>query len=276
MIFELKHHFLMTNTFINYLLHPSTQMYSGALSDRFFNRLSIFSQFWKDLFQPEFAFLAAMMIMLVIIFLPNAVKTKDKKQKLIFIFSFGASIFVFTCFLYYKDVLWGYYINGIMAYFIFIACFAMFSLEKIIKFGKYITSLVIFLILSAFTINFMNNLRVKEWIGDYSVMRNQLNIINYIQKDSADKKTYALGVYSGTGFSYAYDYWFLWLEKFHGTARPKSLWQTQINYLIIEPDDRKILVDKWMERNMNKNAKLINRKKIVDVVVEKWGLQNGN
>lgn len=270
-LFELKHGFLMTKTLVNYFFHPVARMYNGGLQDRFFNRASIFSQFWKDLFRPELAFLAAVALILVVIFIPQIIKTKDKKLKSIGIFSIGVSLFIFICFLYYKDVIWGNYLNGIMVYFITLVCFAVFFLEKKIKFGKYLTFLAAFLIFFSFAFNFKNNLAKREWLGDYSVMRNQLEIINSVKNDSINSN-FGLGVYSASGFSYPYDYWFLWFEKFHQIPRPKSLWHDKINYLIIEPDDRKILIDKWMERNMDKNAKLLERIKIVDVVVEKWKL----
>ena len=271
-IFEVRHQFLMTKNFLNYLFNPATKLYSGNFIDRVINRQETFYAFWKELLPLQINMLSIVLLGLTLLGLGMLIAKKNRfseTYRKMMLYLGGVIGFQFICFVYYKDVIWGNYLNGLMAFYLLTLAFSLFFLEKQASSFKYLYYLFIGLILVSQVV-FRN---VSDWEGDYSVMRNQKKIMSLIENDYGKKdRDFGWGGYTASGYSYYYDYYYLREEKFFAIPRPKSLWDATINYIIIEPDDRGVLLKKWREKNMDGTAQLIKKWQVVDVKIEKWKL----
>lgn len=270
-LFELRHGFLMTRTFVSYLFNPTIKIYQDGLVDRLWNRKDVFFEFWQSLLRQDLKFLAVGLFVATVWGMWLSLKKRNSLSFPLNLFAAMTVLFLFLCFIYYRDVIWGNYLNGIMIDYILLIAFSLFALEKRFAWFKLVNY---FFVVSIFvyTVIFIKLNYGREWRGNFSVMRNQLQIVNYLEQEEK-KNNFGVGVYSATLFAYPYDYWFLWKEKYFGYKRPDSLWHAKNNYFIIEPDDRKNIQNKWLKENYNPQAKFIYQKQFVDVRVEKWELQ---
>ncbi len=178
---------------------------------------------------------------------------------------------MFCGFLFYKDVIWGNYLSGFVIFYIFLLGFLFKYIYSIKK--KVVIYFFILLAVISFFTTFKNSINFSEdQMKDQSAIVNQRKAIDYIYSNQSKNANFSVGVYSPSWYSYPYDYWFLWGEKFQGITPPKSLWQTKINYLIIEKGKGDETEKEWFEKFMNKKAVKVKTKKFGDLKVETWQL----
>lgn len=275
--FEFRHGFMMTrNLFLNFV-HPEIRYYffkNLSFQDRLFDRAKTFYNLWVSAFSGAFSFLEPVFLILTVvgaIFLFR----KIKKENLLFLTYLSLLIaFVISGWIYYKDAVWTTYTSGFPVYFLAVFAFVLnfffktrvwkrLFLDKIIVFS--------FAIVILYSSIWQNVIMSKSKVDDPSAISNQQAAISYIYSKEKNNN-FAVGVYSPSWFSYPYDYWFLWREKFYGIKRPKSLWTAKINYLIREPGSGNVTEKQWFEKFMNKKAKFVSRVYFGKLKVEKWKL----
>jgi uncharacterized membrane protein YuzA (DUF378 family) len=267
LIFELRHNFFMTKTLIASFLHPDVKVSlfrNMSLGERMLNRLQIFYDFWLKLLPQQLQVVTITLLIFLIIFLPFVYKTTKKLPRVFLIYCLFIVFFLLVAFSYYKDVVWGNYLSGFSLYYLLILCYFLKYVHQ-----KAATLLLIFF--SGLIIFSFPSLTANR-ITDQSAIVNQLAAINYIYADAGKNADFSVGVFSPSWFSYPYDYWFKWREKFKGVPPPKSLWKTKINYLIVEPPDNPTTAKQWFDKFMDKNANLESTKYFGRLKVEKWRL----
>lgn len=272
-LFEVRHGFLMTKNLIDNFFHPQIRFYyfrNLSFLDRLFDRLKLFLNLWGDIFPAEIKTtgqILLIVVILILIFMKNDIK---KEKSFFFKYTIGLIIAVIIAWIYYKDAIWGTYTSGFPIYFLILLAYAfyVFNIRHKIIFNLLILAVVFLLVMKVIFSSISSD--VGE-MNDQSAIVNQLNAIDYIYSHEKTNN-FSVGVYSPSWFSYPYDYWFLWREKFKGVPRPKSLWSAKINYLIVEPADNEATAKQWFDKFMNKKAKKMSTKYFGRLKVEKWTL----
>ncbi len=274
LMFEMRHGFFMTQTMVQSFLHPDVKISAFknmTLVDRVFDRAAIFFDFWVKLLPLELRIISILLLILTVIFLPLIIRPLKGPPKVFLYYSLFLVFFLFVGFSYYKDVVWGNYLTGFSLYYLIILCYFLKYVHQ--KAGKLLlilfSGLIIFSVVKIAQANLSPG---ANKIADQSAMVNQLAAIDYIYRDAGANSDFSVGVFSPSWFSYPYDYWFTWRQKFKGIKVPQSLWKSEVNYLIVEPADNPVTAQQWFDKFMDKNAVLVSTKYFGRLKVEKWKL----
>lgn len=263
-LFDLRHNFLMTKSFMFFLSGKSDAVsksfnflnaYSilqGLLSYTLFNNNNLMATVF-------IIFISALSIYLVLIY-----KTKDLSFRLrrFFIFySFLYLLFAYVILSLFRHAIYDHYFIGEPVIFIFLFVLIIYELFNIGS--RVIKTIVIFvvIILSIINLNPINN--IYEFfntglVGDASVYRNQIQIVNYVYQ-KAKSREFKINVYTPPVFDYTYKYLFLWYGNNKYKTQPNN--KAKLDFYIIEPDpgfsDR---IKAWLTYRKN-DGKIINIKK---------------
>jgi hypothetical protein len=232
-IFEIRHQFLMTTAFVKFLTVSDSSQGSNLI-ETFVNRLSmLFNQFNSTVaLDNKFLGIIIILFMLIAIVLFYR-KTSEINKKFI-----NTSLIVLLTFLvgltfFHHDV-WPHYLVGLPVFYLLLFCLAVSLIVQ--KTKNYIVPSLIVVIL--FLINFnpvsiINNLNKPMWVGDASVYRNQLAVIDYVYQQSAGKD-FKYVVYTPPVYDYPYQYLFKWYgpNKYHYAPSKDA----RLAYFILEPD----------------------------------------
>lgn len=272
-LFEIRNNFLMLRSLINNFFFPEIKFYAFrnlTLWEKLSRRLNFFYDFWQNLFSPLLSWLAIGSLIVSVILLPQIIKQEKDKRRTFIVYLLLLIIFEFTCFMYYRDVIWVNYLTGFSIYYLIVLSFVIKYLTKL-NFGKTVLSILTTIIMAVsiaqVTVAELDKQNLS--INDPSAMINQQKAISYIYAD-AGKTDFSVGIYSPSWFSFPYDYWFLWREQKKGIKTPHSLWQTRLNYLIVEPGNKDKTEKEWFEKFIDQKARLVSRKYFGDLTVEKW------
>ncbi len=231
-LFELRHQFLMTKAFIGFFSHTSSSGTSLSIFE-FFNRLGIlFDQFNSTLAGGNLA-LGALCLLFTVICLVLFYKKSDKTIKN-FINTSLIVIFVFIAgTIFFSHDIWPHYLVGVPVFYVLLFAISLYLLGK--KTSLLIPTAVAIVI---FFINLNPIVLYKTvtgplWIGDASVYRNQLAVIDYTYRQ-ANGKNFKYVVYTPPVYDYTYQYLYLWYgpQKYHYSPSVQS----NLAYFILEPD----------------------------------------
>jgi hypothetical protein len=276
-LFEFRHGFSMTKALISNLINPEIRFYyfrNLSFIERVKDREKTFFDLWTGVFPDNLHFLAGALLVITVVGVILFLRRNKSENKFFLKYSLLQIVVVIGGFIYYKDAVWTTYTSGFPIYFLVVFSFSLghyfvrFNLQKTLL----LKILIIFFALLILSTTVWKNLIIaKGAIDDPSAISNQLAAINYIYSQEKTDN-FAVGVYSPSWFSYPYDYWFQWREKFQNIKRPRSLWDAKINYLIREPGNEDVTEKQWFEKFMNKNAKYIDSVNFGKLKVEKWQL----
>ena len=109
----------------------------------------------------------------------------------------------------------------------------------------------------------------KPWVGDASVYKNQIAVVDYIYSQSQGK-IFNTAVYSPSLIDYNYQYLFLWYgSKIYG-YQPDRQQELPLVFFIIEPDPwNKGLRQKWIKERQGDGQVLKQQELTGGIVVEK-------
>lgn len=260
MLFELRHQFIMTKSFISFL---TTSGDSSSDASSFFaiiiNRVNIFF----NLFNSTLAAENKTFGLLIIIFISAALLFFYKSAKKPVENLFKTSFIVLVTFLigtvFFSHDIWPHYLVGVPVFYILIFSCCLYLVSKRFT-GLFmpIVALIIFLI-NLNPIALAQNYNKPLWEGDSSVYRNQLAVIDYVYKH-ANKKEFKYVVYTPPIYDFSYQYLFKWYgpKKYHYSP----LSQSNLAYFILEPDlQYPSRLSDWLKQR-EKDGKIIKEEKV--------------
>lgn len=232
-IFEIRHQFLMTTSFIKFLTIGDASQGSG-LSGSFINRLSMmFSQFNSTL-ALENKFLGVIIILFVTLTIAIFYRKASKINKQFI----KTSCIVFLTFLigltFFHHDIWPHYLVGLPVFYLLLFCLSIsLIIQKTKNYIIWGSIVIILFLINLNPISIVNNLNKPAWIGDASVYKNQLEVINYVYQQSAGR-SFKYVVYTPPIHDYTYQYLFKWYgpNKYHYSSSKDS----RLAYFILEPD----------------------------------------
>lgn len=225
-LFELRHGFLQTKSLFAFLTAGGNGAAMNLRLDFMFNR---FTEAIAYNNQVLGILILVLTILSIVIYFK---KTALPMQKLILTSIVIVLTFMSGFALFHHD-LWPHYIVGLPVIFIFLVSVALYlffsnSNQRI---------LYLFIALAIFLIN-LNPVSLiqnynKPFVGDASVYRNQLQVLDYVYRE-ANGKQFKYIVYTPPIFDYTYQYLFEWYGKGKYGYLPKQ--DSELAFFILEPD----------------------------------------
>lgn len=267
-IFELRHQFIMTKSFITFITSGNDNNNILSFSSLFYSRIKfIFDNFSQTIALGN-NMLAAIFIVLVLVGIFLNYKNANNLIKKITLTSFIILSSFIVGLTFFGHDLWPHYIVGLPIVYLFLFSVSLFLIHE--NFGrKWIIILFIFgIIISNFNpISQIQSFSKPVWVGNASVYRNQLEAIDYVYSQ-ASGKDFKFIVYTPPLFDYTYRYLFPWYGmKKYNYLPTKSTKDATFSFFIIEPDpgyeDRPKL---WL-KNRENNGKIIKSQKLSSGIV---------
>ncbi|MBU2632131.1 hypothetical protein KKG52_00270 [Patescibacteria group bacterium] len=253
-IFELRHQFLMTKSFIAFLISGNSSNSLSSIMEIFVNRLSIFFNLFNFTLSKGSKSLGLIFLFFIIFTLFLFYKNSNSLIKKLI----TTSLIIIGTFLigttFFSHDIWPHYLVGLPVFYTFI-----FSCCLYLVFKRHSTILIPLAVIIIFLVNLNPIALIKDinkpmWKGDASVYRNQLEIIDYVYSQSKGK-SFKYVVYTPPVHDYPYRYLFKWYgpKKYHYLPSDNS----NLAYFILEPDLQypSRLVD-WL-KSREKDGKII-------------------
>lgn len=256
--FELKHGFQMSKSLIAFLTSEDSIEDSITFAQLVENRVNSF----VDMFASSLTFNNQILALVLIIFIIASVILFYKKSSEIFkkfiITLFTILIVFFIGTLLFGRALWPHYLVGLPIIYIFLFTLSlfMFSMQKRYRYLLVLAVLIIFL-LNLDPIRQLKSFTGPKFIGNASVYRNQLAVVDYAYKE-ANGKDFKFVAYTPPVFDYTYRYLFMWYgEKKYNYLPTEETKDATYSFFIIEPDPGYEDRPKWWLRDREKNGKII-------------------
>lgn len=264
LLFELKHGFQQSKAVHQYIALPQT-LQNQPLRFRFTDRLSLFIDYFKQMFLENSEKLAFLFFIFIFISILLNYKKLNGHNRKIFNFIFTLVILLFIFSLFYKGFFWANYYQGIQIFFLFIISLLFFANNKSF-FGK----LFNFIALVAIFISTFSTLKYSSQTPTQNIgLKKHLQIVNFIYSQVKDQN-FCVQVYTPPVVPYTYNYLFSYYSQRYRVKYPQSQFVNKSCWYIIEFDDYKERVDKWRASNIPPKAKRISSQKIADVKIELW------
>jgi len=234
-IFEVRHDFLMSKTFLSAFSNGFISPKQFSIFDAFFNSLNSLFNTWNSTLTGQNSIIGFIFIAFVFVSLLFFYKKTDNIQKQ-FIKTILIVITVFLIGLtFFNDAIWSHYLVGIPVFYILLVSLMINAISIVLKKSW----VIFFIMLVLFWINLnpiqvLDNIKNPLWEGNVAVYRNQLAVIDYVYSD-AKGRSFKYIVYTPAVHDYTYRYLFSWYGKNkYGYIPAKE--NTELFYVIIEPD----------------------------------------
>jgi len=229
-IFELRHHFLMIHALMGYFSKTSVSQSSSNI----FSKLTpIFGQLVSTI-AIENKLLGVVLIVLALAAVFYFYKKADKMLRNFVTTSFIVILIFILGSIFFSHDIWPHYLVGLPVFYIIIFAISIYFLKFIFK-NTILPLLIVVLIflINLNPVSLYNNLSKPPFIGDPSVYRNQLAVIDYVYSQ-AKGKNFKYIIYTPPVYDYTYQYLFLWYgpKKYHYSP----IVQSNRAYFILEPD----------------------------------------
>jgi hypothetical protein len=259
--FELRHQLLMTNTIIKLITQPHVSGNTLTFQN-IFAKLVIFFGFYADTVAGGAKIAAgALLIVLATIFIVYFKKFAGMTRKFFLLSCIVIATFIVGIVFFSHDI-WPHYLVGLPVLFILVTGIVVNAVVQDIKKQTFIYFFCVcnlFFWLNVQPAQIITSIQ-KPFIGDASVYRNQLAIIDYVYQQ-AGGKPFNYVVYTPPIFDYPYQYLFAWYGKNIYHYVPSTDHQ-QLFFLIIEPDkDHPTLLRDWLKVR-EKDGKIIKQVKM--------------
>lgn len=282
-IFELRHDFLQSRALLSYF-KGENQSLGGrlALGPRILNRFSKFGEVFSGVVSSPKAL--GLLWLVVIGYLAWQLYKKEKGRIRDLIFVLGLNILVpFLGFTFlFSAELKGWYLYGLSVTYVFLLALVLDFLMRKNKDASRLFFLLLFLL---FLINANPILKLKDFLDGYrlnrpEILANQKKALDWVYED-AGKQPFKVYVYTPPVYDYHYQYLIFWYgrKKFAylpteysylpGESRylnfkeyyvNPSPQETNLVYLLIEPDEVRQRVEGWLghfsETELEKRIKL--------------------
>ncbi len=234
-VFEVRHDFLMTKTFISSIGNSFFSPKNFSIFDVFISRVVSLFDTWNAALAGQNSLVGIMLITFVFLGLLFFYKKMQNLEKQII-----KTIFiVMTVFLigltFFNQGIWRHYLVGFPILYVFLVGLTMNRAWIVLKKSW----VIFFIMLVLFWINLnpirvLDNIKNPLWEGNVAVYRNQFAVIDYVYND-AKGRSFKYIVYTPAVHDYTYRYLFSWYgKKKYGYIPAKE--NTELFYVIIEPD----------------------------------------
>lgn len=235
LLFDTRHQFLMTKSLIK-LASPEPGSGSFHVLSTLWERAQMFFHLWNfTLANNQTA--AISIIVILGVATPLVWRKFDSSSRFLVGYSFIAIVTYILGLTFFRHMIFDHYTVGLPVFYLLITSVIFYSLLKEAKPLRYLAAVVLIIVLW-FTINpitVLTNIRKPLWIGDASVYRNQLQVIDYIYQ-KASGKDFKINVYTPPVYDYTYQYLFSWYGKRKYNMIPVK--QSQLAFFILEPDNQ--------------------------------------
>ena len=244
-LFELRHDFLMTRTLLNSLEGGDS---SGILtpSPRLVKTFVAILSVWTNTVAWQVSALGIILLVVSVVILSLSYKKLEAGQKKFFRFLVITPCVYFVGLSFFNHDIESHYYIGLPLIFILLVSFVIGVFYLYLK--KSVIMLAIAIVLVASCVNqlkILNTFQKSEWIGDASVYRNQVQIVDYIYKEAGSKKFNYL-VYTPPIYDYPYQYLFKWYGAKQYKYTPDIKAQSLL-FVVIEPDNIPGRQEAWLE-----------------------------
>lgn len=247
LIFDLRHQFLNLKGIWRMAVTAPTQPHPPSLSKLFYDHVAVFSSnlFGTFPFFPyRTLFIPACVVLLGIIICDRKIK---KEYKLFLISLFSIPCIIFVIFLFYKAVLWEWWLLELpILYIVLVGLLCSYLFRKNI-FGKIII-LLFFVKLIQSVIPYTRQMWKHDYddFGGTQKIKGRTEAIEAIFQD-AKGTPFGVLVFTPPVYTYPYDYLFWWIgtKKYHYVPHNEK---RGVFYLLMEPDAGKPWSYKgWLE-----------------------------
>ncbi|OGK39341.1 hypothetical protein A3A74_05220 [Candidatus Roizmanbacteria bacterium RIFCSPLOWO2_01_FULL_35_13] len=261
-LFEIKNNFMQSKVLVSFFFKPKI-FNPRTFNEIILDRVNLFWGYFKGIFSDQLVF-SVFLFTLVICLLVVLSKLNKSKDRTLGFFSLSV-LLLFVLSLFYKDNFWGNYYEGIQYLFLVMSGNILYvGLKKVNMLSLLIAALLIIVL-----VNSANSV-VKDWSKkpERKLLGNQLAIVDYISDKFGDKdREYCVKVYTPPVIPYTYRYLFLHKNISKKIPQPKEDWVKDKCWFIIENDDYKERRLQWLDSNIPKDAKVIEKKTFLDVDV---------
>jgi hypothetical protein len=213
-IFELRHDFLMSKTFINEVT-GSSQILGDKLSfaETFSNHFSTFTDFSSGQYEiPATASMVLLLISVIFLGFRSFTKKLDERGNNLFQLCLSFVFFAFASNMLYSHPLKGWYLLGLRVFYLFIVSLFLNDLFKI-KFPLFKVLVILFLGWS-FTATYLSQERfipkaTDDRSTDKSNLRNEIEAIDWVYQ-KADGRGFKSYNYIPSVYDYPYQYLYWW------------------------------------------------------------------
>jgi hypothetical protein len=269
MIFDLRHQFLNLKGIWRMLTTTSTESQQIPLSKLFYDHIPVF---YENLFGafPYFSYRMLLPILCAIVLAIIVFDKKLKKDyKLFLICLFSIPCLIYLIFLFYKSMLWGWWLLELpIIYIVFVGLLSSYLFKRNII-GK-IFIILFFAILVRSTIPDI----LQTWKKDYNdfggtqKIKGRTEAVETIYQD-AGGAPFGVLVFTPPVYTYPYDYLFWWIgtKKYNYVPYKEK---RGMFYLLIEPDAEKPWSYKgWLETVVKDGTVIFSRELPSGFILEK-------
>lgn len=264
--FELRHQFLMTKTVIRIIAHIGGP---DGSSLPLLVKESIFLNFFSDALAGSSQVIGLILLLCLVLLLVLFAKKTKGRERQIFIFSLITTAVFMLGISIFKHDIWPHYLVGLPMFYILASGILLNHLRSIAKYGKYlfIFSLLFIAWVNIKPISFISNLTQPIFIGDASVYRNQLAVVDYIYQ-KANGKPFTYIAYTPAVIDYPYQYLFSWYGPKIYHSSPSNN-KEDLFFVIIEPDyENPSRIKDWLAVRKNDGKILYQQKMNSGILIQ--------
>lgn len=238
-IFELRHNFIQTRSFIAYL--TNSQRVIEPLGMRFVERMRTIYGLFSDAFFGTYQGWAIVLLIILSLLLVRLFPSFSHLEKRITKYLLTLIVSMIVLAVFYPNTIWHYYLISLPG---FMLPIVGLLITHLITKNKVVGSLLLtgILLVNVSPWRFF----APKWEGDAAVYKNQLAIVDTIYQ-RAQGSQFNVAVYSPSLTDYNYQYIFNWYGMRKYGYIPDSQKPLPVTFYIIEPDPwNKGLREKWL------------------------------
>ena len=267
-LFELKHGFLQTKSFLAFRNIPGTepQTWFGVFKVRLFQ----FKGFYQDLFPDELGILVWILLIFALYGLAISFRKFSSTQRRFVVFITTLLILLFLISLTYKQsFFWAYYLEGIHYVLLTLLVLGLYGLIKEVKGVAHVLLILIVVLVSAGVLRLNTDIRTKqENIG----LRMHTVAIDYLYKN-VQKDDFCLHMYTPPVLTHTYNYLLNLKQRINGMAYPKTEFVHNECWYFIESDLFVERRQQWLNNNIPEKAYKAQEYEVSkDLLIQKWSL----
>jgi hypothetical protein len=268
-IFELKNDFLQTKALILFKDTPGT--HDVGFKTAFFERIDLFKGYYSDIFVNAFDGLGWILFGFALAGAYFGYQKFSSTQKRFFnLTTFLVGGLFFVSLFYNKNYFWTNYLEGIHYMFIILV---MFGLHGLYMYRKELALKVVVAYLTLFALTGVAQVYAKAQFRQEPPnegLRMHTMAINYIHNEVGGNN-FCLRIYTPPVMTYTYDYLLDYHARTKGMTYPRTVYQDDQCWYIIESDRYSERRADWLNENIPTGSKKLQEHRISkDLVIQRW------